>query len=51
MEYNNHNKPIRWQILTSIQDILQHFALGLTVFEIFTFKNTDLQNIGRIHDV
>ena len=36
-EYNIRNGPIRWQIPTSIEIILQHFSLDLTVFDIFTF--------------
>ena len=39
-EYTICNGPIRWQISTSMKAILEHLSLALTVFEIFTFKNS-----------
>ena len=51
IEYNILNGSIRWQISISIKVVLEHFSLTLTVFEIFTFQNFDLENLGHGHDV
>ena len=46
-DYTNRSGPIRWLISTSIKVMLEHFSLALTVFQIFTFKYRDLENVGQ----
>ena len=50
-EYYIRKGPIRWQILTSIKVIPEHFSLALTGFEISRFKIRDIENVGQGHDI
>ena len=44
--------PIRWQISTSINVILEHFSLAfIHFFNIHILKNGDLENVRKYHDL
>ena len=49
-EYNIRHH-IRWQISFSIKVIFEYFSLALTIFQIFTFKIRELENVGQNHDI
>ena len=51
MEYNIRNGPVRWQISTCINFILEHFSLALPVFEILIFEIFYLEKVGHGHGV
>ena len=50
-EYNIHNSPIRWQISTSVEVILEIFRQLSPFSKYLHFKNRDLENVGQGHDV
>ena len=45
------NDPVRWQISTCINFILEHFSLDLSVFEILKFAIFELEKVGQGHEV
>ena len=50
-EDNIRNGPVRWQISTCMNFMLEHFSLAVTVFEIFIFEIFDLEKVGQGHGV
>ena len=50
LEYNIHNVAVRWRISASIKVTVAIIdLLALTVFEIFTFEISNLENLGQDH--
>ena len=47
MEYNIRCGAIRWYMSNSISVISRIFVLALSVFEIITITNIDLENLGQ----
>ena len=51
VEYNIRSDAVRWQISNSIKVIAHILMLALIISEILTFRNVDLENVGRGHGV